>query len=341
MSHYMLEEIIQQPEVISRLVAGKNSKAMHEAVSILMHAIHGGEIYLVGSGSSYHSCLYARYLFSMKNNLIVNSYDRGEFEDFVPNLKPEDVVIIVSQSGETADAQHQISKIKDQKSKIIVITNSPESVLAKEADVVLDLQLGECRAVPSTKGYMAEMAIFALLSEAVAGDKSFSNESPKIIDDIERIIEQESGEIQNLADKIQSEQNIFVLGHGIGLANAFETALKIKECAKMYAEAYIGAEFRHGASSVVSANTPVIIFMADYESEEDLRVVAGEMVSRQANLIILSSHEVECSYHLKTYEHNLYSPLISIVPMQLLAYELSLAKNLNPDEPLGVSRVVR
>ena len=343
MEYAMFKEIKEQPAVIKGLVEHKDSAEIKKAAELITKAQkENTDVYLVANGSSWHACLYAKYLFSLKNRLVVNVYDSGEFESFSHNLTKQSVVIIVSQSGESVDAVRQLGAIQKNDSRLIVITNNPQSTLAKAADVMLDLRAGECVAVPSTKGYMAELTIFALLSEQIAGDTSFSRESQKIAADIERIISQEHDAIRSLADRIRAERDMFVLGHSIGLSSAAEGALKLKECTHAEAEAYAGLEFRHGPSSVVDAGTPVFIFVVDYASEEELQQVAGEMKLRGALVIGIGPQDnMNFDMRFDIYDHQLYSTLPAIVPMQLLAFELALARGLNPDTPENVQKVVK
>ncbi len=339
----MLTEINEQPQILRRLAESRDNLAMAETTEAIKDAIKAqSEVVLVGNGSSYHSCIYGQYLFSIKNNLLVNTYDTSEFADFIPNLSQKSVVIIVSQSGETGDALEIIPKIKNQKSKIVSITNNPKSTLAKESDIMIDLMLGETNAIPNTKGYTAAMAVFALLSDKIKATDHFAGQIENIASEIEKIISIEHDDIKLLADRLHRSELMFVLGHSIGLANAYETALKIKECCHIPAEGYSGPEFRHGPSSLVEKNTPVIVFVSDIDSEEELHQVITEIKHNSAFVIGISAeNSFNYDKHFSIMDDYLYSPIISIVPAQLLAYELAMAKGLNPDKPEGVRQFVK
>lgn len=343
MEHRMIYEIKEQPEIIRRLVTDKDSAAMDGAVAAIKMIEHTeGNIYLVGNGTSYHACIYGQFILSVRSKLVVNIYDTSEFGDYISNLKQDDVLVMVSQSGETGDAVGLIAKIKDQKSKLIIITNYPESTLGQAADIVVPMQADECLAIPNTKGYTAVMSIFALLAEKVRGDNDFSSQANNIAADVERIVRVEYDRIRQLSDRMHSASNIFALGHASGLSNAYEAALKLKECSHIEAEGYSGLEFRHGPSSVVGSETPVIVFMADYESEEDLSRTVEELATQDAYIVGIGSVEnLLFDERFDAYEDNLYACIPAIVPMQILAYELALARGINPDEPSGVQRVVK
>lgn len=345
MEHAMLREIKEQPEVLRRLVGSCKHSFFAEAVTLIRESIsNGGQVVFLGNGTSYHSCIYGQYLFSISNHVIVNIFDTAEFEPFIENLNQNATVVIVSQSGETGDALEIIQKLvpsKPEGSKIISITNNPKSTLARESDVAIDLMLGETNAIPSTKGYTAEMATFALLSDGIKESQNFAGKVETITKEMKRIIFAEHEQIKALSDKLKNQQLMYVLGHSIGLSNAYEAALKIKECAHIQAEGYSGPEFRHGPSSMIGYSTPVIVFAPDIESEEDLKSVVGEVKHSGGYVIgVGSEHSLHYDLHLKTIDDYLYSPLTAIVPIQLLAFELAMTKGLDPDKPIGVRKVV-
>jgi glucosamine--fructose-6-phosphate aminotransferase (isomerizing) len=341
MEHNMLKEIKEQPEILRRLVGSVYIQAFKDAVLAIQESVKSdGQVIFLGNGSSYHSCIYGQYLFSISNHIMVNIFDTAEFEPFIDNLGHNSTVIIVSQSGETGDALEIISKIR-QKSKIISITNNLQSKLAKEADISIDLMLGETNAIPSTKGYTAEMATFALLSDGIKKSQNFAGKVEKIATEMKRIIFSEHDQIRTLSDKLKNHQLMYILGHSIGLSNAYETALKIKECAHIQAEGYSGPEFRHGPSSMVGFGTPVVVFAPDIESEEDLKSAVGEVKHSGGYVIeVGAEHNLHYDLHIKTIDDYLYSPFAAIVPLQMLAFELAMAKGLDPDEPSGVRKVV-
>ncbi len=339
----MLSEIKEQPEVIRRLIENRQSLPMQEAVAAIKDAFSKqADICLVGNGSSYNSCIYGEFILSIQAKMLVNLYDTSEFDSFIPNLTEESVVILVSQSGETGDAIKLIPKIKFQKSKIILISNNPDSTLAKEADIVLDLKAGVNEAIPSTKGYIAEITTFALVSDAVSGSDSFLQRSGVIINDIDMTLKRDYHQLLELADRIHTSTDMFVLGHSVGLSNAYEAALKFKECSHIETEGYSGLEFRHGPSSVITADTPVIVLMADYQSEEDLQQILSEVKDAGAYVIGIGPENlIHFDYHIEVVEDHWYSPMTSIVPVQILAFELALVQGINPDAPEGVRQVVK
>ena len=340
--HFMLQEIKEQPKVLRGLVAARESEAMRAAISAIKDAhLANDNVYLVGNGSSYHACMYGRYLFSTQNKMPVFVQDCGEFEAFVENLAPSSLVIIASQSGESADAVGVEGKVKSKKVKVIGITNNLDSSLAKEADIILNLQLGECLAIPSTKGFAAEMAVFALLSEGIAETGDFSKRIDAICQDIERAINQRHDDIRSLSDKIHTERDMFALGHASSLALAAEAALKIKECSRIEMEAYPTMEFRHGPSSIINADTPILIFITDYDSEDEIQGELADLKQKGALIIGVSIVEnMNYDYTFMLDDNGVYSAFPAIVVAQILAYELALAQGLNPDTPSGVERIV-
>lgn len=341
--HRLLYEIGEQPQIIRHLASQANDQAVVASADLIRQTRENqGRIFLAGSGSSYNACVYGQFIFSRRASLMTHLENCGEFTNFIDNIDAKDLVILVSQSGESGDALKLIPEIKTNNSKLIVITNYLESTLAKAANVALPLQAGECLAIPNTKGYTAAMTLFALLADALGGSDDFKRKANYIASDIERIIGVEYGRLVSIADHLNSAKNIFLLGHSAGLANSYEGALKLKECSRTEAEGYSALEFRHGPSSIVTQGTPIIVFMADYESETDLSGLLDEIGQPDPYIIGIGSigHK-QFDDTFEIYEHDLFAAIPAIVPIQILAYELALSRGVDPDSPEGVQRVVK
>lgn len=340
----MLEEIKQQAALIRHIVENKASPEMQRITILLQQNLDNyPDLYLIGSGTSYHSCVFASYLFSLKNKAIVNIYRAGEFDSYVGNLSHRSLVIMVSQSGESGDVLRLAAPVKKSGAHLVAMTNDINSALAKQAHAVVPLMAGSVQAVPSTKAFISEITIFSLISELLGVEGDFSHLANNIAQDIERMVGGDYYEkIKSLAGKLAGAEIIYVLGHATDYANAFEAALKIKECSKIPAEASSALEFRHGAIALASSATPVIMFLTNRENTAEINRVVSELKAKGAEIIGIGVEPSDFySDFYQVADNGIYSAISGIVPAQILAFELALAKGLNPDKPEGVNQIVR
>jgi len=340
----MYDEIYEEPELIRRLVLDRHNEKLRKAALLIRQAVsEGGDIFLVGSGSSYHSCIFAKNLFSLKNHILVQAMPGSEFLNYISSVDNKSLVIFISQSGESADEIDAFSHIKQHDPQTIAITNDPDSTLAHLCKDVLLLFAGPERAIPATKTYTAEMLQFFLLSEELSGDYLFEMKKEEVLAEMNKILSDGyQSNIRSVAKKIAKAKNIFCLGFGIDLASAAETALKIKECANIETEAFPLHEFMHGPIGMVSSDSAVIIFEPESDGNREIlaKIIKISKDAGASSILIGGAENHGAEIHLPVAEFQTLSVFPEIIPVQLIAYYLAIFQSLNPDSPKGLAKIV-
>ena len=343
--HLMYDEIHEEPELIRRLLLDRHNEDLRNIYRIVRETVSdGGDIFLVGSGSSYNSCIFARNLFSIQNHILVNTFQGSEFINYVSSVDRKSLVIFVSQSGESADEIEAYSHIKNTDAMTIAMVNDLDSTLAHLCKEVLPISAGVERAIPATKTYIAEMFQFFLLSEELSGGYTFEDSKGEIISEMNRILSTEyQKQIRAAAKKLINTKTVFVLGSGIDLANASETALKIKECARIEAEAFPIHEFIHGPISMLGPESAVIIFEPGTDSDQETfkKILEVARKAQAVSVLVGGKESYGADLHLPVTDFEVLSVFPEIIPMQLVAYYLAIYRSLNPDKPIGLEKVVK
>ena len=336
--HYMLKEILEQSETVQRAIQ-QDESVVNEIVEEIKKA-YG--IFFVGCGSSYHACLTGSYLFSKIAKTHVNVVLASEFENYEHFLKENTLVFAVSQSGETADVLEAVRTAKKMGSKVIGIVNRMGSSLTRESDSFLLMNAGPEICVLSTKTYTSQVALMTLLAYALAGRYEEGIEKLKgLYMDIYNLTSRSMRDyLQNLAEILVDKEHIYLIGRGLQYATALESALKIKEVSYIHAEAFAGGELKHGPLALIEDGTPVIVFVAE-ENEKKIISNVNEVKARGGYVIGVSAkrHEV-FDYWIKVPECGDLNPIVQIIPMQILAYQLAVLRGLDPDKPRNLAKSV-
>ncbi len=318
-SHFMLKEIYEQVNTIVNAAAQPNIQNAKDEIKKF------SEILLVGSGTSYNACL-AGASFLSKKNIKAIPVLASEYQLHVPFFDKEKIMIIVSQSGETADLIEVVNEAKNAGMKIIGIINVPGSTLWRKSDILLGMNAGQEIGVASTKAYTSTLTIFSLL----AGEKIDETELSKYTN--EKIKEWHE-QAKELIQKIKKD--LFVIGKEEALSYAMETALKVKEISYIRAEGLAAGELKHGTLALIEEDVPVIS-IATKETRQDLINNALEIKSRGGFIIGIDSKTHPCYDYFISCKY----PILSIIPGQLLAYELAISKGYNPDKPRNLAKSV-
>jgi glucosamine--fructose-6-phosphate aminotransferase (isomerizing) len=335
----LLDEIRDQPVTIARTVEA-NGEAARQVAEAARHCTH---VVIAGRGTSDNAGRYAQYVWGTRNRLSVGLTTPSLFSlyDTPPRLDGA-LVVAFSQSGESPDIVSVLEEGRAQGRPTIAVTNEPGSPLAGEADVVIDLHAGEERAVAATKTYTAQLAVVALISQALTGDAAAL---PDLASMAGEALGQEhrAGEI---ASSLADMEHCAVLGRGFNQSTAFEWALKLQELTYVVAQPFSTADFLHGPIAVLEPGYPVLAVAARGPATEDM--VAALNISREAGaaLVTISNQpEVQTLAHhslaFDTEVEEWLSPIPAIVIGQLFAYHLTLAKGLDPEAPRGLRKVTR
>jgi glucosamine--fructose-6-phosphate aminotransferase (isomerizing) len=331
--HFMLKEIMEQPGIMKNLESS-NFKLLTEASKLIKKA---KTVYLVGAGTSFHVARLGSKAFRENgiNAVPVQGQDIATYEKVI---KPKDVFIIISQSGETADILGAMHCIKN---KTIGIINSEGSALAKGVDLFIPMEAGPERAVASTKAFTLSAVYVTLLAFMAAGKKSKAINDLKLmnINMYNLLVPSVISAIDKAAQKLKDLESVYFLGRGIDFIIALEGALKMKEVAYIHAEAIDAATFKHGPLALVSENTYAIALVS--EPMKDTLYNLQEMKARGGKIIgIANSNSDLFDMFIRTQEGGIFSFVMQTIILQLLAYKTSVLKGIDPDRPKNLAKSV-
>jgi glucosamine--fructose-6-phosphate aminotransferase (isomerizing) len=334
----MLKEITEQAETIQR--ACVQDMAVVERIAGLIRSGFG--VFFIACGSSYHACLTGSYLLSKVAKLHVNVVIASEFENYEHFLTDRTLVFAVSQSGETADVLEAVRGAKKRGSKVVSITNVMGSSLSREADELLLMNSGPEICVLSTKTYTSQVVMMALLACALNGDGEDCVQKVKdlYMDVYNLTAKSMRDRLKDLARDLAGKDHIYMIGRGLQYTTALEAALKVKEVSYIHTEAFAGGELKHGPLALIEEGTPVFVFVSR-ENEDRIVSNAQEVKARGGYVIGVSDWDNPVFDRLiKVPDCGDLNPVIQAIPMQVLAYELAVKKNLDPDKPRNLAKSV-
>ena len=355
--HFMMKEIHEQPKAIADTLNSvlKDGKLDLSAVELSDEEIKKiSQIYIVACGSAYHVGVFAQYVMEDLAKIPVRVELASEFRYRKPLLDPDGLVIVISQSGETADSLAALRLAKDKGLKTLGIVNVVGSSIAREADNVFYTLAGPEISVATTKAYSTQLIAayclaiqFARVRGEITDDvySTYLEELKTIPDKIEKILEDKE-RIQWFAAKVANSKDIFFIGRGIDYAVSLEGSLKLKEISYIHSEAYAAGELKHGTISLIEDNILVIGVLTQSELYEKTISNMVECKSRGAYLMGLTTYgkyEVEDTVEFTVYipkidEH--FAASLAVVPLQLLGYYVSVAKGLDVDKPRNLAKSV-
>ena len=337
--HFMLKEIMEQAEVLTRIVDQDGKKFTEIALDIL----RARQVIITACGTSRYAALVGRYLFSRVGKKFCDVVMASEFGYFADSVDKNTVVIAVSQSGETADVVEGVKAAREVGARVISIVNRPNSILTDLSHQVIYLNCGSEIAVAATKSFLSQLAIFYLLSfsmvnsfdEAVARLTGLSPE-------ITRVLDWNKSDLIKLSQKLKDKNDFYYIARGINFAIASEGALKLKEISYIHAEGMPAGELKHGTLALIEPGTPVVVICpADYTFSETLSN-AIESKSRGAYIIGVSDRESDIYdswIRIPEVDELLY-PVVATVPLQLLAYYSAVNRGCDPDRPRNLAKSV-
>ncbi|HLC36973.1 MAG TPA: glutamine--fructose-6-phosphate transaminase (isomerizing) [archaeon] len=337
--HFMLKEIFDQKESISRSI-NQDDKLMKKASSMIKNS---GDVWFVGCGTAAKVARLAPYLFSIIADKKVQACIGSEFKNFSKFLSEESIVIGVSQSGETADTLVALEEARKKKAKIISIINAEATSMHRLSDFVIPVKAGQERAVASTKATTGQIAILILLAHYLAGKEDKGKEGiQSIVRDLTKLYSQESlNKIEFLADIIKEKESIYLIGRKLSYLIALEGAIKLQEVSYIHAEGFTGGELKHGPLALIEKGTPTIVLTQNDDTLKELLGNAQEIKARGGFIIGVGEQNNELfDYFIQTYRTCAFDAITLLIPIQLLAYYLSIKKGLNPDYPRNLAKSV-
>ncbi|HOV99755.1 MAG TPA: glutamine--fructose-6-phosphate transaminase (isomerizing), partial [Bacteroidota bacterium] len=357
--HFMLKEIHEQPQTIQdsmrgRVIANEGIVKLGGLETVLDDLKNAQRIVLVACGTSWHAALVGEYMIEQYARIPVEVDYASEFRYRDPVLQKDDIVVVISQSGETADTLAALREAKAQGVKVLGICNVVGSSIARESDAGVYIHAGPEIGVASTKAFTSQLTVLTLftvllgklkgtISQATA--KSILTELQQIPAKAREILE-DAFEIDEIAQEFSGMRNFLYLGRGYNFPVALEGALKLKEISYIHAEGYPAAEMKHGPIALIDKNMPVVFIAPRDSSYEKVLSNIQEVKAREGRVIsIVNDREQEIN-HLSDYSirvpHtlDLLSPILTVLPLQLLAYKIAVLRGCNVDQPRNLAKSV-
>ena len=345
--HYMLKEIHEQPRVFKETVDSYiNDDKFHNMPDFSKYK----SIHVVACGSAYHTGLVGKNLIEEYANIPVTVEVASDYR-YKKNFYDKDtLVVIVSQSGETADSLAALRMAKNDHIDTLAIVNVPNSSIAREADSVLLVKAGPEVSVATTKAYSAQVATFGLMALNMGIDRGIISKSDikdilKEINEIPVLIENTINgcNYKEIANAIYERDDVFFIGRGIDYSLGQEGSLKLKEISYIHSQAYFAGELKHGTISLVCDGTPVIGIITDDALKDKTISNIQEVKSRGAKCVVITNDESINGYDYTTVVprvHKILQPLLTILPLQLIAYEVARLRGCNIDKPKNLAKSV-
>ncbi|WP_455661502.1 glutamine--fructose-6-phosphate transaminase (isomerizing) [Pradoshia sp.] len=348
--HYMLKEIDEQPLVMRKIIQNYQDDAGNLAIdSEIVNAINEADrLYIIACGTSYHAGLVGKQMFERMAKIPVEVHVASEFVYNMPLLSEKPLFIFISQSGETADSRAVLVQIKKMGYKALTITNVPGSTLSREADYTLLLHAGPEIAVASTKAYTAQMAVLTILASVVGkakghlADFDVVKELGIVANSMEVLCDDKDRFEMIAREYLSVTRNCFFIGRSIDYYVCLEGALKLKEISYIQAEGFAGGELKHGTIALIEEGTPVIALATQESVNLSIRGNVKEVAARGAHTCIISMHglEQDGDAYVLPEVNPMLTPLISVVPLQLISYYASLHRGCDVDKPRNLAKSV-
>lgn len=348
--HYMLKEIDEQPGVVRKIIQQYSNEAGELTIEedILKVLCECDRIYIIAAGTSYHVGLVGKQYFEKLAGIPVEVHIASEFGYNMPLLSEKPLFIFISQSGETADSRQVLVKVKEKGYPALTITNVAGSTLSREADYTLLLYAGPEIAVASTKAYVAQLAVLAIAAYTAGKSKEkdldmdLKAELAICANAIQTIVDSKDELHQIAMEYIKVARNAFFIGRNIDYYVSLEGALKLKEISYIQAEGFAGGELKHGTIALIEEGTPVFALVTQEPVALNIRGNVKEVVARGANACILSMDDLneEGDRFVIPKTHELLSPLVSVVPLQLISYYAALDRGCDVDQPRNLAKSV-
>jgi len=356
--HFMMKEIMEQPLALENCMAGRMD--LHEGRVILgglanyaRDLVRARRVIITGCGTAWHAGLVGEYLMEDLAKIPTEVEYASEFRYRNPIIEDGTIVMAISQSGETADTLAALREAKDRGALALGIVNTVGSTIARETDAGLYLHVGPEIGVASTKAFSGQVVTETLLALFIARRKYMSQQVlnefltglSKIPDQIRRVLEQ-SEEIRRVTEMYTNRENWLFLGRGYNYPVALEGALKLKEISYIHAEGLPAAEMKHGPIALINAGMPVVFIAPRGTQYEKILGNIQEVKARGGKIIAVAS---EGDDHIHTVADHVFTvpetieplqPLLTVIPLQLLAYHAALARGCNVDKPRNLAKSV-
>ena len=332
----LIDEIREQPQVLERVIEGNVESALGVAdlASGCTHSV------VAARGTSDNAARYAQYVWGTRNQLSVGLTTPSLFSLYDrPPLLTDALVVGISQSGQSPDIVAVLEEGREQGRPTVAITNEPDSPLAANADVVVDLMAGEERAVAATKTYTAELAVIGLISDALRGGGDSLSPIPAAV----AAVLDDEGVAETAVGSLSDMEHCAVLGRGYNHATAFEWALKLQELTYVVAQPFSTADFLHGPIAVIEPGYPVLAITVQGPTYDEQVAALEQAAAMGAHVLTITDLTGPNGPSIPIPEglEEWLTPIPAIVAAQVFSHRLTVARGLDPDRPRGLSKVTR
>ncbi|HCA79503.1 MAG TPA: glutamine--fructose-6-phosphate transaminase (isomerizing) [Bacteroidetes bacterium] len=356
--HFMLKEIHEQPETIRNAMRGRLLRPEEDVkLGGLEHVkeqlLRAKRFIFLGCGTSWHAALVGEYLLEQIAGVQAEVEYASEFRYRNPIVGKGDVVFAISQSGETADTLAALREAKSRGATALGIVNVVGSTIARESDGGVYIHAGPEIGVASTKAFTSQLTVLALITMMLARARGVAKDKLSLLlhelEDLPEKVEEvllASDRIRGIAEEFKSAQNFLYLGRGANFPVALEGALKLKEISYIHAEGYPAAEMKHGPIALIDENMPVVVIAPKDSIYEKVVSNIQEVRARKGRLIIIANEDDQAIANLaehvirvpRTYGY--FGPILNVIPLQLLAYHIAVARGANVDQPRNLAKSV-
>ena len=349
--HFMLKEIFEQPKAIADTLLGRIS-GLGSDVTKGLDLENIDKVVIVACGTAYHAGLVGKYAIEKWADIAVDVELASEYRYREPSVNKKTLLIPISQSGETMDTLMAMRYAKDKGAKVFAVCNTNGSTIPRESDAVLYTHAGPEIAVASTKAFETQLIAMYLIglhlgrirgaisAELISEIESELSELPAKVEQILETVEP----LRELTRKFSNSNSMLFLGRHVGFPTALEGALKLKELAYMHAEGFAGGELKHGPIALIEAGTPVVAIMPAAGSllAEKMASNIQEVKARGAVVIAIADSPLAAANHLVRIPttHEFLQPVLSVVPLQVIAYEMAIARGNDVDQPRNLAKSV-
>ncbi len=352
--HYMLKEINEQPEVFKKTTSSYLETGVSSLIDKMPDFSRYNKIRIVACGSATHAGLVGKQMIEKYANVKTEVDTASEFRYNKLFLDKDELVIVVSQSGETADTLEALKIAKKNGNDTLGIINEKESSIARSAKLVLYTEAGKEIAVATTKAYSAQVAMLSLIALNMSVNKNIIDKSEikEILSDVKALpsymeeLLNNTKEYERIADYLVKHNDVFFIGRGVDYALSMEGSLKLKEISYTHSEAYAAGELKHGTISLIDNGTPVIGIVTDDNIAPKTISNIKEVKSRGAKVIYITNRkdDIDNEFYDEKIEipkvNDLLSPLLTVIPLQLIAYYVAKKKDCSIDKPKNLAKSV-
>jgi glucosamine--fructose-6-phosphate aminotransferase (isomerizing) len=356
--HFMLKEIMEQPESLRNSIRGRILQSEGDArlgglVDVVEKLANTKRIIITACGTSWHAGLVGEYMLEQFCRIPTEVEYASEFRYRNPIIEKDDAIFFISQSGETADTLAAVREAKMKGALVLGVCNAVGSSIARETNAGVYTHAGPEIGVASTKAFTSQLTVFALITLLIARRKSLSRVDGKQIADellsipekVEKILKL-NDEIEKIAEEFKDATNFLYLGRGYNFPVALEGALKLKEISYIHAEGYPAAEMKHGPIALIDENMPVVFIAPKDSTYEKIVSNIQEVKARGGRTIAIASEDDNdidqlVDYSIKIpHTIRMLMPILTVIPLQLLAYHIAVKKGLNVDQPRNLAKSV-